>query len=464
MAFGIPNGVTGEKKIPGSTHALPEGAGLNRVISYSILFATAWLLVAPRVPLFNVGGSSIRAEDFILVVLGVTVLARWKILPAGITRSGIVLIIGVNLTAAVVAAASGRVDLLAAGFYSLRIAEYWLILPALYLVFHSLGSGMMPKLLGFVTVAQVFTATLQTVVGLNIGFSKFSYERGSGLTAGPYELGAMCAMLAVYWIWRRSWFLTATSIAGVLISASRISIPALLVGIACMMIFQRVRPETSDGKTSPRGRKAAGPTNVVLTVLLFAAAVFAYAVFPAVGDKLSAPTLSRYQDTSVAEGWLTSEGMASSYTSPATSKDYTFLAYDSVGIMLSQGESGFGSTGDDSNLVRFFRWHILLHAINDPLKLAVGLGPSFAGPSVDGSFVRIFAETGLLGLAAWFFAIRKWLQGATPWLVGALASILIGGTFIDILVALRPMVLMWVLVALSRHELARKELQPTELS
>jgi hypothetical protein len=410
----------------------------------------------------NVGGSSIRAEDFVLVFLGITVLAKWKNLPAGIVRSGIALIVAVNLTAAVVATAAGRVDLLAAAFYSLRISEYWLVLPALCLVFHSLGSEMMPKILGFVTIAQVFTAALQTIAGLNVGFSKFSYERGSGLTAGPYELGAICAMLAVYWIWKRSWFLTAASVAGVLISASRISIPALLVGIACMVIFQRSRRGTVKEMAWTSGSKPAGSMNVVLTILLFAAAVCAYAIHPSGGDKLADPTLARFQDTSVVEAWGKSGAMASNYEAPATSKDYSFIAYDSVGISLSHGELGFGTSGDDSNLVRFFRWHILLGAVNDPLKLAIGLGPSFAGPSVDGSFVRIFAETGLLGLVAWFFAVRKWLKGATPWLIGALVTVLVGGVFIDILVAMRPMVLMWVFVALSRYEAAQKKFQPAK--
>lgn len=463
MAFGTPTGVAGKMHVPDSTLVQPERAGLSRFVAYSILFAVAWLLAAPRVPLFAIGGSSVRAEDFILVLFGITVLTRWRVLPAGIARSGIVLIVSINMTAAVVAAAAGRVDFLTAGLYSLRIGEYWLILPALYLVFHSLGSGMMPKLLALVTFAQVITAALQTVFGLNIGFSKFSYERGSGLTAGPYELGAMCAMLAVYWIWRRSWFLAVTSVAGVLISASRISIPALLVGIACVIVFQRLWPERGEGITVTREKKAVGPINVVLTVLLFAAAVFALAVYPAVGDKLSAPTLSRYQESSISESWLRSGDMAGIYRSPGTSKEYSFLAYDSLGIRLSQGEFGFGSTSDDSNLVRFFRWHILLDAVNDPLKLIIGLGPSFAGPSVDGSFVRMFAETGLLGLVAWFLAVRKWLQGATPWLFGVLASVLIGATFIDILVAFRPMVLMWALVALSRHELTRKKMKALSL-
>lgn len=462
MGFGISERLVRERHNLSSAHAPSETVGLSRLVSYSILFATTWLLVAPRIPIFNLGGSSIRAEDFILVFLGITVLARWKTLPLGIAQSGIALIVVVNLTAAVVATATDRVDFLPAAFYSLRVAEYWLVLPALCLVFCSLGSEMIPKILGFVTVAQVFTAALQTIAGVNVGFSKFSYERGSGLTAGPYELGAICAMLAVYWVWKRSWLLTATAIAGVLVSASRISIPALLLGIGCMVIFQRLRLGMRREKIWTRGNRVRGPANVVLTILLFAVAVFTYAVQPADDDKLADPTLARFQDTSVVEAWGKSGAMASNYESPATSEDYSFIAYDSVGVSLSQGELGFGSSGDDSNLVRFFRWHILLETINDPLRLAIGLGPSFAGPSVDGSFVRMFAETGLFGLMVWFFAVRKWFKGAMPWLVGALVTVLVGGVFIDILVAMRPMVLMWVFVALSRYEAAQKKFQPAK--
>lgn len=432
-----------------STAAGPVASRIiSRPLALLILVAAAWLLVAPRVPIFGVGGSSVRAEDFLLVILGIIVFVHWTKLASGFARSGIALLVTVNCLAAVVAVLSARVDLLPAVLYSMRILEYWVVLPALGLAFHCLSADMVPKLLGFVTIAQVATSALQTYAGFSIGFSKFSYDRGSGLTAGPYELGAMCAMLAVYWLSRRNWFFTCASIAGVFISASRISIPALLVGIACMLIIRRLSGRNVDGS-----KTRLGPRNVILSSVLFAVAALVYTCSPVDSAKLGEPTLERLQGTSTIESWHKSGDMAASYKSPETVDEYTFLAYESVRYSLSQGQSGFGSTGDDSTLVRFFRWHVLIDAIDDPSEILLGLGPSFAGPSVDGSYMRIFAETGFAGLLAWGYAFRRWFKGASPWLVGVLATVCVGAVFIDVLVALRPMVLMWVLVAVARYEM-----------
>lgn len=422
---------------------------VRRPIAFFIIAATAWLLVAPRIPLFGVGGSSVRAEDFLLVILGSIVLIHSTKLPRHFGRSGIALLVTVNLIAAAAAVLSARVDVLPAVLYSMRILEYWVVLPALGLGFRCLGAGLVPKLLGFVTVAQVSTAVLQTYAGFSIGFSKFSYDRGSGLTAGPYELGAMCAMLAIYWLWRGNWIFTCASIAGVFISASRISIPALLVGAACLVIVRR-----SAGKKTAGVKSKLGPVNVALSAGLLSVAALFFALSPVATAKIGEPTFERLQGTSTVESWQKAGDMAASYKSPETVDEYDFLAYESVKYSLSQGEAGFGSTGDDSTLVRFFRWHVLIDAIDNASELLLGLGPSFAGPSVDGSYVRVFAETGVVGLIAWCLAFRRWFMGAAPWLAGVLATVLVGAVFIDILVALRPMVLMWLLVAVARFEVS----------
>ncbi|WP_146072306.1 hypothetical protein [Arthrobacter sp. Y81] len=385
-----------------------------------------------------------RLEDALLLLLWVYVLTRWGKATSGLPRRGVTAIVAVSLLATAFAVIGERVSLGPSILYSLRPLEYWAVFPATYFVLR-LGTDKhrtyFVRVLGAVTLIQVGVAAAQAVFGFNIGFSKFSVERGAGLTAGPYELGAICSMLAIFWLMRRNYPLAGIAALGVFLTASRISIAGIVIGSVIAIVF-------SKGKTPAAGTmRPKRVVNVVLGMLLIAGAGMFVAANPSSSGALGDPVIGRLQDTSTVDSWTLSGQVASSLEMPNNANEYYTLAYGSMPYLL--GEGGFASTGsgEASDMVRFFRWHILIDSIDSPWTFLFGLGPSFAGASVDGSFVRMMVETGVIGLGVWAWSIRRWGRSLAPALKGVIVALLVGAIFIDLLYSLRPMVLMWAMLA-----------------
>ncbi len=403
-----------------------------------------WLLVGPRIPLLGASNSSIRIEDVLLLSLFVVVVPRWSLvraLPAYMPGIGIVF--WVSMVAVVAAALEGKISFVSGVLYGARPMEYWVIYPALLLAFQASvpsGEKTFVGILRTVTALQVGVAGLQ-YLGLSIGFSKFSYSRGAGLTAGPYELGAVCAALGCYWVGTRRWGWAALSLAGLLLSASRISLAAFIAGALVIVLWRafgkRMHPSTT---VSPP--KA-------LRVISFTLAIMAGIAFsPAITTSVAKSVGNRIDNTSLVRSWLISGNEAGVVGTVQTSAQYLEVAYNSISQNVNY--DSLGQSGDASNLVRFFRWHLLLNSVDTPQAVVLGQGPSFAGPSVDGSFLRIFVEAGFLGLIAWGILFGRIVKRSEPWLIAVVFTILIGGLFIDLLFAMRPMILIWAFIAHSR--------------
>lgn len=405
------------------------------------------LLCAPRVTLLDAAGSSVRLDDLLILLLAVYALFTMRALVRSRGQllwwlTAAAAATGATLSA-VTAASRGDVTLGAALLYALRPFEYWVVFPAMLAWIAMVGRRsswvVVTNVLALTTWLQLSVAVLQ-LMGVPVGFSKFTYERAAGLTAGPYELGAMAAMLFCFWLAHRRYLLAALALASVIVTQSRVSLLAVVVGACIVLVFSRTLQESVSRYiqwTIGRLRESVARRVVGLAIVVV---VFALIVV------VAAPVAQRFAGTSIVGSWNEAGERATAVDSPLTSEQYAQIAYDEIGndVTNSTGSS------DVSNVVRFYRWHILLdNLFISPARMILGLGPSYAGPSVDGALLRIVVEFGFLGLLLWAAWFACTFRMAPVWMLAVLGTIITGSLFIDVLFAMRPMLLFWGLAALA---------------
>lgn len=423
--------------------APPRGATAG---SFVVLMGVLWLTTGPRVDIVAFAGSSVRVEDALLALALIAVVGRWKtVKPLLEGRTGIALVTTVSIAAAAIATVLGTVHLAPALLYAIRPFEYWAMFPVALVLLENGGRSAetaLIRVLALATVAHTVVASAQFLFGFNIGFSAFSLERGAGLTNGPYELGAIMAMLICLWLAEGRMVLAATAAGGLLMSLSRISIIGALCGLAAMTVVMLLARSPKQVSQRPRALR---PGSVVTAT---AATIAILLAFPLLSAKVIQPAIERTQTTSVASSWEAGRQLAAITPRPTTSDEYAATAYDAIGDTVLDNVT----SGDASNEVRFYRWNLLLNEITRSTeRMLIGLGPSFAGPSVDGAYLRIVVESGLLGAIVWLAMFARWIRRAPAWFVGAAISLFVGGVFIDIFYAERPMVFLWLLLALAVH-------------
>lgn len=445
---------------PTGADSLPQ---LSRPEQILIAGAILWLLVGPRIAV--PGGSGVRYEDltFVLLVVLITLtrarrsLMRRQLVPIGILTAA-------SLVSSVVATLESRVAPTTALLYSLRPLEYWVVFPAVLMLVQPARKRWRTQLrwlLAAVTVLQTGFALAQYVFNIDIGFSHQAYSRGAGLTAGPYELGAISATLFIYWLVQRRWLLALVAIAGLTVSISRISVIGVIVAVGALAAHRFVQwaiawrgrrrdPGNQRGTRRARSTVLVGVAALALVLIGGAAGIFFASPQGQELDRQTvAPIATRFTSTSILGSWDAASGLASRLAPIHTAAEYNSIAYDHIFDHVdAKNANEVGA--EPSNLVRFFRWHLILDNMDFPEAVAVGLGPSFVGGSVDGSYLRFFADGGLLGVIAWVSLIISWFRRVPPWMIAVTITMLVGATFIDILYALRPMVLFWVLLALAR--------------
>jgi hypothetical protein len=115
--------------------------------------------------------------------------------------------------------------------------------------------------------------------------------------------------------------------------------------------------------------------------------------------------------------------------------------------------------GDMSFRIRAVRWPTLIKTtISNPLALIFGWAPSAWGNALDNYYVRVFGETGLIGLGlflAWLWVTFRRLEpeGVARYSLVMMAAV---GVFIDIFTSSKVMPLLWAFLAFeeARHPFA----------
>jgi len=249
--------------------------------------------------------------------------------------------------------------------------------------------------------------------GMALKFSQFQIsDRVSGSTGGPYELAVLMAFVFIYFLSS----INVKSILGFLIlifTASRITLFA-----AVLTFVKKTRYYIS----------------FILAFLLIAVIISSYFM-----KELN--VVSRYgelKDYAFGEKNIINKYFAAYHNAPLikNQKEYFELFGDPENITREKG--------DASLEVRIYRQSMLLKKTLNSISTTIfGLGPSYASFAVDSNYIRVFVETGFIGLLLYALFFYKALRNKDKNIQLYSAIILITGAFIDIFTSYKVMLLFW---------------------
>ncbi len=397
------------------------GKGVTFYIFVYTLFSFKWDLI-------GAGGSGLRLDDLLLSFVVLNAFRR------GFPRSALRLPAAMSMSCLVAvhfASAIANADDVALwrGFlFALRPAEYAVFL----LIGFEMGyrhAATVWKVLDFYTVYLFGLCVLQ-LGGLVGGSVAFTEQRAAGNLGGPYELAVVASFLCIGAVTRGKGPIALLALACVIMSESRITSVALLMVMVPVLVRRLSRSQLK---------------RVAVTIgggaLLTSALVGTVTAVPGLGD-----LTDRLRSTNIVDSWALAGRYADSIGTDLSPAEYMYFTHD-------RDRRDFRDlSGDASSLSRFTRWRALLGIqADDPLGQLIGIGPGYGGFAVDGSYVRLWIETGLLGavsFSAWllhlwktrveFFGVRSYL-----------VVLLITGLSIDIWYTYKPMALLWFILGLS---------------
>jgi hypothetical protein len=271
--------------------------------------------------------------------------------------------------------------------------------------------------------------------------SSFGGSRASGNTNGPYELAAVAGFFFCYFGFRERKKLYAAGSFGLLIlTASRITFAGTIIAFL-KGYFSRTRS------------KIKAVSVVVLAVLL----IWAGARWMPTADEDDAPSNS-IGSRLVKSASLMSVDYVSLFASIPT---YRTSAEYISGMFEDSGSRAVEVEADKSGMLRVFRWASLVKSTAGHAdSMLIGLGPSFGSAAVDGYFVRVFAETGLLGVATFLLFLWTMVRRGNDE-TGAFSEfiiiLIVTGCFIDIFASYKTMLLLWLWNGMNEYEWGQRE-------
>ena len=395
---------------------------------YLVLFAL--YVLAPKVDLYAIGPAAIRPEDVIsaLAFLIYIVAARRRLSIPSHARYYLVFI-GFGLISAVINIAQG-------GFvgiiYGLRLAQYmtW------FFIIYEAAPRLSTRALRWTCLIVCSIFVLWGGVeyfGLIGRIGKFAgaSQRLTINTSGPFETSVMLAMLAYA---APAFWLTPFMIVIIFLTQARITLLGILASLAA------ARP----GRTAVAG---------------FAAAVVATVAAQPLYDAFGKSRLAK-SDTPLAMGSLLS------YTwerVPVVPEPKYYRERFLNGILIFRYMPN--TRGDLSFKYRAVRWPIIIRStIAKWVPLFVGWGPGAWSNAVDGYYVRVFGEAGLIGLGLFVAWIVATLRSLRQHSIGkfSLIMMVVVAMFIDIFTSSKAMPILWAFLALEHagHPFAFRVAKP----
>jgi hypothetical protein len=389
------------------------------------------LLLLPRIFLVPAQGSGIRVEDAVLLGLfpaTLALMARREVGMGRALRAG-AMYFGCVALSAIVAGLMGRSGMLVGLAFGIRPVFY----ASGFYIGYQLGLRDRSDQRGMAWVASVALVChviygVAARYGIVPNVASFDPSRLSGLTNGPYDLSAMVCLTVVLLLWMRRRLLVAVAVVALLLTKARIAAAAFLLHL--FMLTARLR-------------------SVQSWLLLATAVVVAVAAIEA-----------RNQDGGLVQTLDVVAEVREEFSDVVDSRDeYLEIANsedaDTMLISTFQNEQ----EGDPSALLRVVRWSIAVATVlKSPVTIAIGMGPGYFSVALDGNYVRVFAETGSVGLVMFMIfmlSIRRSYSDAWARTL-ALAFILqlmIIALFIDIFFSLKTMTLFWMFLGgLKREE------------
>lgn len=384
------------------------------MIVYLVLLAM--YVLAPKVDIYTIGSAAIRPEDIISAVTALIYVASARQRISMPAHAKVYLaFIGVGVVSAIVnISQNGLVGVV----YVARLMQYMLWFFIIYEAAPSLSYRALR--LTFLTVCCIFVVwgggEYFGLIG-RIGKFAGAAQRLTINTSGPFETSAMLAMLAYAApaIW-----LTPFMVVLVFLTQARITLLGILVA------FAAARP----GRAMAVG---------------FAGAVVATVAAQPIYDALSTSRLGK-SETPLAMGSLLA------YTwkrVPVVPQPAYYRERFLYGVVIFRYMPN--ARGDLSFKIRAVRWPIIIKSTAATwLTMLVGWGPGAWSSAVDGYYVRVFGETGLLGLGfliVWIVvALRSLQQRSTGKF--SLIMLTVAAMFIDIFTSSKVMPILWAFLAL----------------
>lgn len=390
------------------------------------LFGFKWNLI-------DFYSSGIRPDDFIsLLLLALSLFYIFKNRSLRKINKMIfyfILFVGWSVFSVIFNTLEGRVEFLPALIFTFRHVEYMVfILVGFY--FAEKKYDITPWLKFYVIYALVlFVLQKYYIVPVVSGFTP---ERAIANTGGPWELAGVSSFLAIYFaFYNKNIKFALLSILILLLTQSRIS----LLGVTVVFILVALKKKKFPIKYY----------FYVSTAILFLCVFFIgvqYFSDGSVIDKLSViDRISNFLSDK------TLKFLSDYIGSAPTIKDQLSYQYYGYGGNMNEILS---LDGDNSAFIRFYRWILLMKATFDSVSTAmIGLGPSFASVAVDGYFVRIIAETGLVGLFIFLLFMKQVFSSKNLFLKYYFLSLVVTALFIDIFVTYKTMMLFWLMVGYS---------------
>ncbi|WP_380787436.1 hypothetical protein [Sphingomonas sp. R86521] len=398
------------------------------MIIYLILFAL--YVLAPKIDLYAIGSAAIRPEDIINAVafLVYVVSSRRPFSVPGYAKFYL-LFIGFGLIAAVINLGQGG---LVGLVYGIRLAQYMTWFFILYEAAPHLSARSLRWTCLIVCGCFVIWGFGEyTSIIPRIGKFSGATQRLTINTSGPFETSAMLAMLAYA---APAFWLTPFMIVIIFLTQARITLLGILVS------FAAARP----GRTMALG---------------FAGALVATVAAQPIYTAISASRLGA-SETPLAMGGLLA------YTWKRVPVVPRPAYYRERFLQGSQIFRYMPNTrGDLSFKYRAVRWPIIIKSTAARwIQLFVGWGPGAWSNAVDGYYVRIFGETGLIGVALFVACLVAALRTLQQRSIGkfSLVMLIIAGFFIDIFASSKVMPILWVFLALEHagHPFAFRRARP----
>jgi len=387
-----------------------------------------------KVVLIGSGGSSgVRTDDFLmLIAYGILLLSGdlKEIFHSRICRIYL-LFLGVNLLAALWNSAMGRVEPVISLVFVVRLFQYMVFYPIGWAVARS-GRSLKRSLTIYLGMLCVVVPLQLTGVLPTMGSFAGIQSRAVGNTNGPYELAAVSGFLICYFGYlhrqrMKGW----VAVVFLILSASRIT----FLGTALSGMRVVVRRSKSKLRLA-----------LLLAGLLGGVVASAVVYQNVVGEsKMDVALLNRL--TSASSSNFASNAVKLYGSIPVYDNSYQ---YQQGAFMDAMGaaSSSEGQTGEQSGAIRLYRWVCLIKStLANTDSTFLGLGPSFGSTAVDGYYVRVFAETGLIGLAVFFYFVLSVLREGESyaWSFREYALILfVTCCFIDIFSSYKPMLFFWL--------------------
>ncbi len=383
---------------------------------YLLIFILAVAIFSFKINLISIGGSGIRVDDLLIFLLVIVIIAnlRKKFVPINNKSIFLTLILVIfSFFSVYINNQLYGLPLLTGVMYSIRILEYMLFF---YIGYYLANTKF--NLDSFVKLYIIYAFVLIILQTLHIlpVVSGFSVGRAIANTGGPWELAVVISFMVFYSyqnIQNKLYFYLSLVI--LFLTQSRITTFAVL-----LILFITYLKKLTLKKIL-----------ILVAVSLIGTLVVLFS---------NIELINRYLDIVNMKTFESLLEIISRFNYSIDREYYLAMTYgENLSNILSMD-------GDSSALIRFTRWTILLGmTFSTYLSILIGIGPSFAGAAVDGNYVRLFIETGLIGLFLFLYIIYL-IYKSTKYdflMRSYLITIIITASFIDIYTTYKAMVLMW---------------------